>query len=119
MKATRQPTTETPAQRLAAEIAQAVTGEQIASVLRQSLAADTVARDGTRQPDHRARLDAAKLLLAYGLGLPIQRTESVNVNLDADAGAGLRERLAHSPALRSALRVALEKSEPSIDVDKA
>ena len=118
MKATRQPTTETPAQRLAAEIAQAVTGEQIASVLRQSLAADTVARDGTRQPDHRARLDAAKLLLAYGIGLPIQRTESVTVAIDAETGAGLHERLAHSPALRSALQAALDRSAPTLDVDK-
>jgi hypothetical protein len=110
--------TETPAARLAHELAQAVTGEQISLVLRQALSATTTTRAGTVEPDHKIRIEASRLLLAYSLGLPVQRTETVTVALDADANAGLHERLAKSPALRSALQAALDRSAPTLDVDK-
>lgn len=105
------PSPQTPAQRLAAELAAGVAPEQVLHTLRQALAADTVARDGSRQPDHRARLDAAKLLLSYTVGLPIQRTESIAVNLDADSALGLKERLRNSPALRESMRKMLADAE--------
>lgn len=66
--------------------------------------------------DGRQREAGVKLWLAYAVGLPVQRVESVNVNLDADAGAGLRERLAKSPALRAALRKELDAAD-SVEVE--
>ena len=107
---------ESPAQRLAAELAEGVAPAQVLNTLRQALVADQVARDGSRQPDHRARLDAAKLWLAYAVGLPVQRSESVSVNLDADSAVGIEERLRHSPALRRMLREMLERAEGALDV---
>lgn len=89
-------------------LAEKVPVEEIGDKIRALLDAKT--KDGTRS-DFRAVEAGLKIWLSYVVGLPVQRTENVNVNLDADAGAGLRERLAKSPALRSALRKALEDSE--------
>ena len=89
-------------------LAEKVPVEEIGDKIRALLDAKT--KDGTRS-DFRAVEAGLNIWLSYVVGLPVQRTENVNVNLDADAGAGLRERLAKSPALRSALRKALEESE--------
>ena len=86
----------------------------IIAALEKALAADMVNRDGTRAPDHRVRVDAAKTLLAYRVGTPVQRSESVSVNVDADNALGLEERLRHSPALRALLRAALERAESPV-----
>jgi hypothetical protein len=106
-----------PIQKLSEDLALAVTGEQVAAVLRSALSADTVQRDGSRGPDHKVRIEAARLLLAYTLGTPIQRSENVTVNLDADSMTGLRERLKASPAMRETLAGLLaEVDRASIDV---
>lgn len=111
------PSSESPSQRLAAELAAGVSPEQVLHTIHQAMSADTVARDGSRQPDHRTRLDAAKVLLAYAVGTPVARSESVSVSVDADSTADLSERLRHSPALRALFRKILDSAEgpPAID----
>lgn len=112
------PAAETPAARLAQEFAACVAPEQILLTLRQALVADCVARDGSRQPDHRARLDAAKLLLAYGVGLPIQRQQIETKVTNNDNEVVMR--YLQSPALRAALRQELDDAErgatPAVNV---
>lgn len=61
--------------------------------------------------DWRIQLEAAKLMIAYTLGLPVQRSEAITVNLDADSAAGLSERLRASPALREQMRKLLNESD--------
>jgi len=101
---------------LAAAIDRDAPDERIVAVLADALAADLVARDGTRQPDHRTRLDAAKVLLSYGVGTPIQRSEILTVSADADTEVGLENRLRHSPALRALFRRLLASAEePAVD----
>jgi len=104
------PTTQSPAHTLAAALAIDAPESRIASVLSAAMAAEIVNRDGTRTPDHRTRLAAAETALAYRFGLPVRREESVVVNLDADQSLGLEDRLRRSPALRAALRTALDKA---------
>jgi hypothetical protein len=54
--------------------------------------------------DYRSQLEAAKLLLAYGDGLPMQTTLAVNVGDGNAAGStSLEEAVERSPALKSRL----------------
>lgn len=99
----------TPAARLAAELAAGVSPEQILHTLQQALAADGIARDGSRQPDHRVRLDAAKVLLSYALGLPIQRSEVHQTVTNRTEDDNMR--LLESPAVRSMLKKMLAEAE--------
>ena len=61
--------------------------------------------------DHRAQVEALKLMLAYRDGRPVERQEVVSVNLDAEAAPGIAERLRASPALRLQLRRMLAEAE--------
>ncbi len=61
--------------------------------------------------DHRAQVEALKLMLAYRDGRPVERQEVVSVNLDAEAAPGIAERLRASPALRAQLRRMLAEAE--------
>ena len=65
------------------------------------------------EQDMRAMESGLKLLLAYMVGLPVQRQEVVQVNLDADSAVGLKERLMKSPALCEALKKMLVEAEES------
>jgi hypothetical protein len=100
---------------LADVIDQETPPDRIVKALADALAADLVNRDGTRGPDHRTRVQAASLLLAYRIGRPIERSEVVSVNLDADSSVGLRERLASSPAMKAALLKLLNDSGPAVE----
>lgn len=101
----------TPGQRLASALAANVTEERLATAIGDALTATQANRDGTVTPDHKTRLQAASLGLAYSHGRPIERVESINVNLDPDSQLGIEERLADSPALRQALRKTLDKCD--------
>lgn len=92
-----------PAHALARALEEEIPESRIARVLSDAMAADIVNRDGSRGPDHKTRLAAAETALAYRIGLPVRREESVVVNLNAEQGDDLKERLARSPALRRAL----------------
>lgn len=108
----------TSAREIAAALEKEISPDQVAKVLRDALSATTLSRSGAVEVDTRSRLQAAALVLSYQVGTPVQRSESVNVNLDADSAVGLKQRLAHSPALRKVLQGMLdevEKSGPTIE----
>ena len=98
-----------PAQAIAAALEKKISPDQVATVLFDALAATTVSRSGAVEPDTRSRLQAAGMILAYQVGTPIQRTESVNVNMDADSSVGMEERLMSSPALLSLVESTVAK----------
>ncbi|MCB1130172.1 MAG: hypothetical protein KDN05_03525 [Verrucomicrobiae bacterium] len=93
-----------PAHALARALEEEIPEARIARVLSDAMAADLVNRDGSRGPDHKTRLAAAETALAYRVGLPIRREESVVVNVDPAGSDDIKERLARSPALRRAFR---------------
>jgi hypothetical protein len=62
---------------------------------------------GNLIPDSRAREGGLKLLLAYLVGLPVQRQEIVQVSLN---GSEMRERLATSPAMQEALQKLMQRA---------
>jgi len=101
----------TPGQKLASALADNVTEERLATAISEALVATQKHRDGTVEPDHKVRLEAAKLGLAYAHGRPVERIESVSINLDADSQIGLEERLKNSPALRLSLSTMLAKCD--------
>ena len=78
------------------------------------MTAELVHRDGTRSPDHKTRLAAAETALAYRHGLPIRREETLLVHADADSQLGMKERLAHSPALRAMFRRMLDEVDKPV-----
>ena len=89
--------------------------DMVAETIHEMMVATRPTRDG-EVPDGRQREAGVKLWLAYMVGLPVQRTESVTVELTADAEVGMRERLRHSPSLRASLRAILDEIEGAIDV---
>lgn len=102
-------TTLTPGHLLAQELADNVTDERLATAISEALTATQTNRDGTITPDHKTRLQAATLGLAYRHGRAVERQEVVSVNLDADSSIGLAERLQNSPALRKSLQAILDQ----------
>jgi hypothetical protein len=96
-----------------------VSPEHIAATLAAALSATTTSRSGTVEPDTRSRLQAASLMLAYQVGRPLERSESVNVSLDADSAVEIEERLRSSPALRQVLRRVLDGIEADSAVIEA
>lgn len=103
----------TAGQQLAQELAENVPDERIAIAISQALVATQTARSGVIEPDHKVRLQAATLALAYRHGRPVERQEVVSVNLDADSSIGLADRLANSPALLKSLKEVIAKVEIS------
>lgn len=99
-------------------LARAVSPDLVADKIRSLLDMTRTLKDGTEIPDVRAMEAGIKLWLAYTAGLPTQRQEIISVALDADNALGLRERLAHSPALRKVLQSMLNEVE-SGDKDSA
>ncbi len=104
-------TTKTPNELLADALALETPPAEIARALRQALTATVTNRAGVVEPDHRIRIQAADIALAYLIGRPVQRQEILSVNVDADAEAGLEARLKNSPALRQVFRRVLDGIE--------
>ena len=75
-----------------------------------ALAADVVNRDGSTGPDHRVRLQALQFVFDRKLGKPVERQQILTANV-GPTDSDLIERLAHSPALRAAIREAVEAAE--------
>jgi hypothetical protein len=96
---------------LAAALGKAITPERIAATLSDALSATLLSRSGAVEIDTRSRLQAASLILAYLVGKPVERTETVNVNMEADSGLSLKERIQRSPALRAQLTQTLAEVE--------
>ncbi len=106
-----------PAQKLAELLADQCPDALIAQALQACLTATQTTRAGTVEADNRIRLEAARLVLAYRHGTPIQRSETIAVSVDADSATGMEQRLAHSPALRAIFRKMLEKVENAEAID--
>lgn len=99
-----------PSQALAAALDAKIPDSKIADVLELAMTANQVERDGTVRPDHKTRLAAAQVALAYRHGRPIERQQIITANV-GPTDSDLIERLAHSPALRAAIRDAVEAAE--------
>ena len=98
----------TPAQSITAALETEIPAQRLARVLSDALVAETVNRDGTRGPDTRSRLAAAELILAYRIGKPVERSESVAVSVNQVPDEDFRERVRRSPSLRAVLRKLLD-----------
>jgi len=96
------------------ELEKRVPADRLASAIEGALEASAVTKGGAVIPDYRTRLAAAELVLAYTVGRPTQRTETVNVNMDAMSGADMVERLVKSPALREQLRAYLLEADERV-----
>ena len=94
-----------------AAIADKFGGETMATMLHELCKAECITKGGHKIADNRTRLAALSLAMAYLIGRPVERQEIISVNLDADATHGLKERLAHSPALRKVLQSMLNEVE--------
>ena len=95
---------------LAESLATELPDEQIAIAIRDALTATQTTRSGTVEPDHKTRLQAATLALAYKHGRPVERQEVITANLSENDSAIL-ERVKNSPAARAALRRMLDSAE--------
>lgn len=108
-------TTQDPNSQLSAVIDRDAPAARIIKALSDALTAEEVFRDGSRGPCHRVRVDAAKALLAYRVGTPIQRSEITHIEEKNDA-QNVEEHLRRSPAMRDSLRKMLARAEAPIDV---
>jgi hypothetical protein len=81
--------------------------EQIAIAIRDALTATQTTRSGTVEPDHKTRLQAATLALAYKHGRPVERQEVITTNL-IENNKTILDRLKNSPAAKDALQRALD-----------
>ena len=111
------PPTTTASQQLAEVLHAEIPEERIARVLSDAMAATMTTRSGTVEPDHKTRVQAATLTLAYKVGRPVERQEVVSVNVGADSNESLKARLARSPALRRAVRGMLEDADGASVID--
>ncbi len=100
----------TASQQLAQVLNEDIPEERIARVLSDAMAATMTTRSGTVEPDHKTRVQAATLTLAYKVGRPVERQEIVSVNVGASADDDLASRLKKSPALRRLFRKILDEA---------
>lgn len=67
------------------------------------------------RPDYKTRLAACEIILAYTVGLPVQRNENLNLSVAPQLTAEERQRQddrsLESPAMRAALRRRLDRAE--------
>ena len=95
---------------LAESLATELPDEQIAIAIRDALTATQTTRSGTVEPDHKTRLQAATLALAYKHGRPVERQDVITANL-AEFDEAILERLKKSSVLREALQRKLDSCE--------
>jgi hypothetical protein len=84
--------------------------EQIAIAIRDALGATQTTRNGTVEPDHKTRLQAATLALAYKHGRPVERQEVITANVTENEEY-VMNRIKNSSALRAALRKSLDDTQ--------
>lgn len=95
---------------LAESLATELPDEQIAIAIRDALTATQTTRSGTVEPDHKTRLQAATLALAYKHGRPVERQEVITANL-AESDEAILDRLKKSSVLRELLQRKLDSCE--------
>jgi hypothetical protein len=81
------------------------------------MTATMTSRSGIVEPDHKTRVHAATLTLAYSIGKPINRQEIVSVNIGASADEDLASRLKKSPALRRMMLRIIAEAEAGAVID--
>ena len=89
--------------------------DRIAETIEKLLTATHLTKGGQKIDDNRAIEAGVKLLLAYQIGLPVQRQEIVQMNIDGDAQ--VEERMLKSPAVRQALREKLDALDKGTEAD--
>ena len=68
--------------------------------------------EGNKEHDYRTQLEAAKLLMAYSDGLPLQTIAAItDPSKTKDSFADIRESAKRSPAVRDGLRQMLDELE--------
>ncbi len=92
-----------PKNSLSEALTSEIPDEQIAVAIREALAATQTTRSGVVEPDHKTRLQAATLALAYKHGRPVDRQEVITTTLPM-SGDALLERIRKSDAMKNALR---------------
>lgn len=95
----KNPTNITP--HLLAQLAEQFPPEVIVEKIHDLLEATHVTKGGQTIPDNRAREAGLKILMAYQIGLPIQRQEVVTTQFDSLDE--MQQRLKNSPALKAAV----------------
>jgi hypothetical protein len=99
-------------QKLIETLAERFTPERIVGYIEDLLAATHCTKGGQVIPDNRARESAVKLLLAYVVGLPVQRQEIIQKFIDGSKET--EEAILASPALRSTLARKIAQVEASV-----
>lgn len=90
---------------LLATLAKEVGHDVIIATLKDMLTANTVTKAGKKAPDWRAREAGVKMYLAYMVGMPVQR--SVTIERKEESEGETMTRLLESPAAREALKRAM------------
>ena len=98
-------------QKLIETLSERFTPEMIVGYIEQLLEATHVTKGGNHIPDNRARESAVKLLLAYMVGLPVQRQEIIQKFIDGSKDT--EEAILASPALRATLARKIAQVEAS------
>jgi hypothetical protein len=98
-------------QKLIETLAERFTPERLVGYIEDLLAATHVTKGGNVIPDNRARESAVKLLLAYVVGLPVQRQEIIQTFIDGSKDT--EAAILASPSLRSALAMKIAQADAS------
>jgi hypothetical protein len=88
--------------RLSSLLAERFPPSVIGDHLEVLLSAVTVTKDGREIPDVRSREAGLKLILSYGIGKPLERSEVTTVNV-TPSNEDIQAQIDHSPALRQEL----------------
>lgn len=86
-----------------------VTPDRIAQAIMEALEANYITKNG-ELPDHRTRIEAAKLYLNYSVGLPVQRVVTQTIG-EREPDADVLARILGSAAAREGLAKLLASSE--------
>ena len=82
----------------------------IANAVKSALQAEYQTKHGP-QPDHRTRLEAAKVFMNYTIGLPMERQPEPEPVRTPESSSASLNRIMASPAARAALRRMLDEAE--------
>ena len=94
-------------------LANTITFEMIANAVKSALQAEYQTKHGP-QPDHRTRLEAAKVFMNYTIGLPVERQPDPEPVRTPESSSAAMDRLMASPAARAALRRMLDEAEENL-----
>lgn len=98
-----------------AHIRKTITPEMISRALTEAMQESyTYTKEGGQQPDHKTRMEAARLILSYTEGTPIQRVETKTQVVETDDQA--LGRMLASPAARARLKAMIESVDRAANI---